>query len=154
VLARPGSAFAVVTLDALAEEMKESIRVLSDQSSELGVSLSDLLENRLEHLRRLLDKPAELLELLVVAKEVQSRNTGTSSGSGSGSGTTTRTTTRSSGRRLKKVDVLGVGSLLFATSGSLWRGRLSGSRLVLGRTGRGSAGLLREEVFWDTLRNR
>lgn len=61
----------VVISGHLTEKAKELFGVLGDELSELGVAGAQLGENRLEHLRLLLDNLAQLLELGVVTKEVE-----------------------------------------------------------------------------------
>lgn len=61
----------VVISSHLTKKAKELFGVLGDELSELGVAGAQLCENRLEHLRLLLDNLAQLLELGVVTKEVE-----------------------------------------------------------------------------------
>lgn len=61
----------VIVATALAEELEELVLVLSNQLGELGVSGTELLQNRLQHLGLLLDNLAKLLELGVVSQEVE-----------------------------------------------------------------------------------
>jgi len=88
---------------ALAEQLDELIRVLLDQRCELRVPGRDLLHERLEHLRLRLHHLPQLLELLVVAQEVEAAaaarpsQTGETLGPGSSSGTTSSASGPASG---------------------------------------------------------
>lgn len=60
-----------IVVSVLAEQAEELLRVLGYQLGELGVACTKLLQDRLQHLRLLLDDLAKLLELGVVSQEVQ-----------------------------------------------------------------------------------
>lgn len=124
----------VITI--FAQELQKLLFVLSNELCNLRVASSDLLENGLEHLRLLLNKLAQLLEVAVVPQEVEIWESFTSAG------TCTRSCT-STGARTPTVSCLRSGleqvdRFTFATgsSGSRWcrwcgfaggRGRGSGS---------------------------
>lgn len=60
-----------VLVTSLAEELKKLVGVLTDQFGELRVAGPDLLQDGFEHLRRVGHHLAQLLELRVVAEEVE-----------------------------------------------------------------------------------
>lgn len=60
-----------VLVDIFTQQLKELVGVLSDELRKLRVTGANLLQNRLEHLRLVLDDLAQLLELRVVSKKVQ-----------------------------------------------------------------------------------
>lgn len=78
--------------------------VLTDQLGELRVSGANLLKDRLKHLWLLLDKLTKLLEMWVVAQELQAAQAAstlarTSSGTRSGTSTTATTSATSASLR-------------------------------------------------------
>ena len=58
-----------IILDVLAQELKELLLILSDELSELRIAVTNLLENRLQHLRLLLNELSQLLEVRVVTQK-------------------------------------------------------------------------------------
>lgn len=58
----------IVVASGFAEQLKELLRVLCDELGKLRVAGTELLQNRLQHLRLLLDHLPQLLELSVVAE--------------------------------------------------------------------------------------
>lgn len=60
-----------VVITILAEQAEKLVGVLGNQVGELGVASTQLLQNRLQHLRLLLDNLTKLLKLWVVSQEVQ-----------------------------------------------------------------------------------
>ena len=112
--------------------MEELIGVLSDNLGDLGVASRNLLQDGLQHVGLLLHKLTELLEVRVVAEEVQVGKVGTTCArSSTGTGTTTSTATLAGlGSSLKQVDRL---LATRASSGSSWsrRSRRSGALLTL-----------------------
>lgn len=60
----------------LIQKLEELVRVLADELCELRVAGSDLLQNGLQHLRRVLHHLTELLELRVISEEVEVAETG------------------------------------------------------------------------------
>lgn len=148
-----------VVITILTKETQELIGVLGDQLGKLGVASPELLQNRLQHLRLLLDDLAQLLELGVVAKEVEvakalSTNGGgqaarSRSGSSTGESSSTGVTATLLGSEVKEVDVR-----VIANSGRRSRGGGGGGGG--GGLGRGGPGglllcLRRTQVFGDTL---
>lgn len=61
----------VVVVAIFAQQAQELVRVLRNKLGQLGVTSTELLQDRLEHLGLLLDNLAELLELGIVAEEVE-----------------------------------------------------------------------------------
>lgn len=60
-----------VVVGAFAQKREELVGVGGNQLCKLGVASAKLLQNRLEHLRLLLDNLAELLELRVMPEKIQ-----------------------------------------------------------------------------------
>lgn len=121
----------LLVVKVLTQQLEELIRVLSNDLGDLGVASRNLLQDGLKHVGLLLHKLAELLEVGVVAEEVQVSKIGTTcarSSAGTSSTATTTATLASLGSGLKQVDGL---LATRATSGS--------SR---GRSSRGSSTLL------------
>lgn len=77
-----------VVVGILAQKLEELVGVRGNQLGQLRVAGTELLQDGLEHLRLLLHHLAQLLELGVVAEEVEvAQVAGTTAGSGgSGSG--------------------------------------------------------------------
>jgi hypothetical protein len=61
----------LVLTKILAQQLQELLGVLTNHRGDLGVACGDLLQDGLEHVRLLLDELAELLEVGVVAQEIE-----------------------------------------------------------------------------------
>lgn len=147
-----------IVVSVLAQQAKELLGVLGYQLGELRVASAKLLQDRLQHLRLLLDNLAKLLELGVVSQEVQvaeplpASSCGGDSGSGSRPSTgasptgpsPTRATTSLLCGQVEKVHTV------ITTSGG-WGCSRSGGR---GRLGGWCGLLLLLQIFWDSLGSR
>lgn len=124
------------------QQLEKLFFVLANELRDLRVTSGDLLKNGLEHLRLLLNKLTQLLEMRVVTKEIEVRKcfaTGTTTG--------TRPTCAitSLGCGFKQVD-----GLVFARGGSGGGGGFTG-RFLGGTGGRSGLLLFLLNVLWDTL---
>jgi hypothetical protein len=108
---RSGRERRVVVTTAFAKKLEELLLILTDKLSELRISSTELLKDWLKHLRLLLDDLAQLLELGIVAKEIEVAKPGLflfpgcgsgNSGSGSCVGTSSRATTCSTTTMLRR----------------------------------------------------
>lgn len=121
-----------IVVSVLGKQLQELLRVGCYHLGQLGVTLTNLLQDRLEHLGLLLYDLSQLLELWVVAQEVKAvgvERTCTSTGSASRACTTSTSTTLPSLRggleqiyRLVSSGSGGCCTCVTASSG-WWRGR-------------------------------
>ena len=89
---------------------------MTNELRDLRVTSRNLLKNRLEHLRLLLDELAQLLEMGVIPKEIEVRK-GFTTGSSTSTGRTSTTFVPGLGSGFKQVD-----RLLFTVRGGRGRG--------------------------------
>jgi hypothetical protein len=85
-----------ILVSILSKQLKELLWMVGDHLRELGVSSSDLLQDRFKHLRLLLYDLSQLLELWVVAQKVKAIGGETSSSTSASTSTSTSTGTSSS----------------------------------------------------------
>lgn len=64
----------MICITHLRQQLQELLLVLPNHLRELGVSISDLLQNWLKHSWLLLDKLAQMLEMWAVAQEIHVGN--------------------------------------------------------------------------------
>lgn len=103
----------IIVATCLAKKGEELLGVLRDELGKLWVASAELCEDRLQHLRLLLDDLAQLLELGIVTQEIEVAQALLTAGGSSCDGSsrirlsTTRTSTGSralSGSEVKEVD--------------------------------------------------
>lgn len=152
---RSGREGRVLVAAGLAEQLEELVLVLGDELGELRVAGAELLQYRLEHLRLLLHDLAELLELRVLAEEVEVAEARLASLAGAGgchgggdvtvsSTPATASCTTASGLcgEVEQVDAL----VIVSADKVVVSGRLCGGFL-----GRCASGLLLLDVLRDAL---
>lgn len=138
------------TLTTLAEKVEELVGVLADHLSELRVTSTELLQDRLQHLGLLLHKLTHLLELGIVAQEIEVSET---SGLSTGTLRTTSTTTSTSAVAKLSSKIEEVNLVIVVTTGGSGRSGLgSGSRGSSRGGGRLTGGSLLLEVGGDSLK--
>lgn len=133
---RSGRKRRVIVSTALRQQLEELLLILTDKLSELRVSGTELLKDRLKHLRLLLDDLSQLLELRVVTKEIEVSESGLfllpgcgcgnrcgGSCVGASSRATLCSTTTMLRRQVKEVDI----AIIIVATSSRSRARLSRS---------------------------
>lgn len=114
-----------IVIGVLAQQVEKLVGVCRNQLCQLRVASTELLQDRLQHLRLLLNNLAELLKLCIAAQEIEVTEStlGACTGCSSTTGSTTRATSSSGGSEIKQVDrAVVIAALGNGLGGGLGRG--------------------------------